>query len=190
MYTVFKLIVRNIQMSLYQVGFDRPSNVEDEDNDEVQEVEIPPVKKGSLVSVYLADWNDEPVIGEVTKTSEKDFHINYYQQIDNIWQPWMLKQGKKSKVWKQKLPKGCIVLSNVKLEENKQLAKAHRDYIMKKYTEINSSKEKQFCLPRIISSLFFVTFVEFFDGIPAYLLIFFVSFPTYFRYLIILDGTP
>ena len=82
-------------MSLYQVGFDRTSNVEDHDHDEVQEVDIPPVKKGSVVSVYLADWKDEPVIGEVTKTSEKYFHIKYYTKETMYGNPGYLNRVRK-----------------------------------------------------------------------------------------------
>ena len=37
-------------------------------------------------------------------------------------------------VLKQKLSRGCIILLNVKLD-HKHLAKAHREYILKKYNE-------------------------------------------------------
>ena len=64
--------------------------------------------------------------------------MKYYKEIDKVWQPWIVQLGNKKMVWKRKLSKGCIILLNVKLD-HKHLAKAHREYILKKYNEINSS---------------------------------------------------
>ena len=57
----------------------------------MNEVETLPVRVGSFVAVYLANWNIEPALGRVTKTPNKYFHIEYYKEVDQEWQPWIVK---------------------------------------------------------------------------------------------------
>ena len=115
--------------------------MESENNNGVNEVETPPVEVGSFVAVYLANWNLEPALGRVTKTPNKYFHIEYYKEVDQEWQPWIVKINNSNIVWTQKLSRDCIVLSNFELDNN-HLAMVHREYIMRRYKEINASKQE------------------------------------------------
>ena len=47
--------------------------------------------------MYLADWKDEPVIGEVTKTSEKYFHIKYYTKETMYGNPGYFNRVRKTR---------------------------------------------------------------------------------------------
>ena len=68
------------------------------------------------MAVHLSNWKKTPVIGKITEIEEDTVVVHYWKGSYN-------KHMQRGTPWLNQLPKSCILLCNVELEEDQRLGK-------------------------------------------------------------------
>lgn len=73
-------------------------------------------KKGDFVSLIIEDSDELPVIGKVLKVDTEELCVEYWRgRWETKWRPWR----ERGKVWRDQLPKRCVLLAFQLNQDNK-----------------------------------------------------------------------
>ena len=73
-------------------------------------------KKEDVVSLIIEDSDELPVIGKVLKVDTEELWVEYWRGgWETKWRPWR----ERGKVWRDQLPKRCVLLAFQLNHDNK-----------------------------------------------------------------------
>ena len=98
------------------------------------------LKENVFVAVNIEGYKNPPVIGKVKSVNTEDstFEVEYWKgSWKKEWKPWKLSNGE---LWTDRLPNGCILLVDFKLNDTNKLPHETYKYLRDTYKELERNQ--------------------------------------------------